>query len=83
MVVWPMLEKNTLLNEDIPLAEGTGFLCKAGLQALSYLDGSAKPDTGWKARTLPAVQQAGKRQSNMRNLIEPAIEKLVEAVPGI
>lgn len=82
MVVWPMLEKNTLLNEDIPLTEGTGVLCKAGLEALSYLDGSAKPDSGWKARTLPLVQQAGKRQANMRNLTESAIEKLVEAVPG-
>ncbi|MCU1294675.1 MAG: Beta-hexosaminidase [Bryobacterales bacterium] len=77
--VRPMIEKNSLLNEDLPLADDAAVLCKAGQQALSYLDGTSKPESGWKEQTLQAVLRAGQRQANMRNLIAPAIQKLVQA----
>ena len=82
MLVRTMLEENSLLNEDLVLAEGTGVLCKAGLEALAYIERSAKPASGWKARAMQAVQEAGKRHANMRNLMEPGVEKLVQAAPG-
>ncbi len=78
--VRPMLEKNSLLNEDLPLADSEAALSKAGLEALAYFDGTSKPDSNWKQDTLAAVKRAGQRQANMRNLTAPAIQKLVEAV---
>ena len=59
--VRPMLEGNSLLNEDLPLADAAAVLCKVGQEALSYLGGSASPSAGWKGQSLTAVEGAYKR----------------------
>lgn len=84
VAVRPMLQTNSLLTEDIPVADQLADLCKIGEQALSYVDGSAaaKPAPGWKQQAEAAVQKDSARQADMLIQIAPGIEKLVEAVPG-
>lgn len=82
--VRPMLETNSLLNEDIPVADQLVNLCQTGEQALSYLDQSTTVTAApvWKQQAEASVQKDSARQADMLIQIAPGIEKLVEAVPG-
>jgi len=77
--VRPMLESNSLLVEDLPVADALAMLCKAGDEALRYA-GAAPPD-GWKPRTLAALKEAGAHHANLLIAIAPAVQKLVDAAP--
>ena len=74
-----MLEGNSLLTEDLPVADALAVLCEAGDEALRYA-GAAPPD-GWKTRTLAALKEAGGHRANLLIAIALAVQKLVAAAP--
>ena len=84
MNVKPMLTANSLLTENLPVADAIIALCRAGQEALSYLDaGATSPASAdWKQRNASAVQDAAQRQGDILIQIAPAIQKLVDAVPA-
>lgn len=75
----PQLENNSLLTEDLPLAEGLAALCKTGDEALS--DASSAAPTDWKLRAAAAIKDSNAHHAGLLIAIAPAIQKLVEAVP--
>lgn len=77
--VRPMLLANSLLTEDLPVADEVAALCRAGTEALSYRTAAVPPD--WKPRALAAVKDASKHYAGLLIPIAPAIQKLVDAVP--
>jgi hexosaminidase len=82
--VRPMLQTNSLLMEDLEAADALAVLCRAGLDALSYLDASAtksaSPD--WKSQTLASIDAASARKGDLLIMIAPGIRKLVDGVPA-
>ncbi len=78
--VRPTLLSNSLLMEDIPVADSLARLCQAGQDALSSLTSGRPPTSDWKGSNTTAVAQAAKPQANMLIQIAPAIQKLVDAV---
>ena len=79
--VRPMLEGNSILTENLPVADALAVLCKTGEEALDYLDGTkqrANPD--WKQRSLSVVEGAGKRHGDILLPIAPGIAALIQAV---
>ena len=74
-----MLENNSLLTEDLPLADGLAALCKTGDEALS--DASSAAPTDWKLRAAAAIKDSNAHHAGLLIAIAPAIQKLVEAVP--
>jgi len=78
--VHTMLETNSLLLEDVPVADALTVICKAGIEALSFA--SAPPPTGWKERTTAALKEANAHHAAMLIAIEPGVQKLVDAVPN-
>jgi hexosaminidase len=75
----PLLETHSLLAEDLPVADSIGAISKAGDEALRYESGGAPQD--WKQRTNAALKDANAHHAAMLIAIEPAIQKLVDAVP--
>ncbi len=78
----PVLQRESILNEDVPVADAVLTLCKAGQAAVDRLDGTTPGSADWKQRTRDAVKLASARQANMLIQIAPAIQKLVDAAPG-
>jgi hexosaminidase len=78
--VRPALQNNSLLMEDIPVADSLVTLCQAGEEALSALNSQRQPNSDWKQRNLAVIGDASKPKANMLIQIAPAIQKLVEAV---
>ncbi len=83
MKVRAMGQTNSLLVEDIPVADGLEMLCRTGIESLSYLEGNAKPGGSWKEHAKTSVGQvAYKRIGDLILPIAPAVAKLVDAVPN-
>ncbi len=81
--VRPMLQLNSLLNENLPAADAISTLCDAGQQALGYLDSGNAPSADWKQRTLAVVNKyVDTRVGDLLIQIAPGVQKLVEAVPS-
>jgi len=82
--VRPMLQTNSLLTENIEAADALAALCRAGQDALSYLDaGAANSATAdWRQRTQTSVAGAAKRKGDLLVMIAPGVQKLVDAVPA-
>ncbi|HZS56504.1 MAG TPA: family 20 glycosylhydrolase [Bryobacteraceae bacterium] len=82
--VRPMLETNSLLNENLPVADAVIAVCEAGLDAIATLDPAtqaANPrDAAWKQRTQAAVNDAATRKGDILVQIAPGVAKLVDAV---
>jgi hexosaminidase len=78
--VRPTLESNSLLLENISIADSLVRLCQAGQEAFSSLSSQKAATSDWKQRNLAAIGDATKPQANMLIQIAPAIQKLVEAV---
>jgi len=74
--VRPTLESNSLLTEDLPVAESLIAMCRIGDEALS----NAKA-ADWKQRTLAAFKDANAHHASLLIAIGPAVQKLVEGVP--
>ncbi len=78
--VRPTLQTNSLLIEEIPVADSLARLCQAGQEALSSLSSHTTANSDWKQRSLVAIDDAAKPKADMLIQIAPAIQKLVEAV---
>jgi hexosaminidase len=74
----PLLESNSLLTEDLPVADGLTALCKVGDEALTY-SGTAPP-ADWKQRAPAALKEANAHHASLLIAIGPAIQKLVDGV---
>jgi len=81
--VRPMLQANSLLTEDVPVADSLASLCEIAQRALDYLDRgpSDKAAENWKQQALRDVQKDSMAQADMLIQIAPGVQKLVEAVP--
>jgi hexosaminidase len=77
--VRPTLESNSLLTEDVPVADGLATLCRAGDEALTYASTAAPAD--WKQRTVAVLKDVNAHHASLLIAIGPAIQKLVDAVP--
>jgi hexosaminidase len=79
--VRPMLENESVLTQELPLAAAVAELCRTGEEALSYLDGAKPPPADWKkqanAEIKPIVNQ---RFGDLLIQIGPGVQKLVAAV---
>jgi hexosaminidase len=81
--VRPILQGNSLLNENLPVADGIAALCDAGQQALGYLDSGNSPPAAWKQEALAKVNAyVDTRVGDLLIQIAPGVQKLVEAVPA-
>ena len=81
--VRPMLENQSMLTENLPVADGVGKLCQAGQEALTYLDGPNGAPAGWKKEASASIEPVvNKRIGDLLIQIAPGVQKLVEAVPG-
>jgi hexosaminidase len=82
-MVRPILQSNSLLNDDVAMDDALMKLCRAGQEALSYLDGTgtSTASADWKQRNTSAVQEAAQRQGDILIQIASAVQKLVDAVP--
>ena len=74
-----MLETNSMLVEDLPVADSLTVLCRTGTEALNYA--TTAPPAGWKQQTVPTLKEATAHHGAMLIAIAPAIQKLVDAVP--
>jgi hexosaminidase len=75
----PLLESNSLLTEDLPLADGLAAMCKVGDEALTYA--TAKAPADWKQHSNAVLKEANTHHAGLLIAIAPAIQKLVDAVP--
>ncbi len=75
----PMLETNSLLREDLPVADSLTTLCKTGTEALTYA--TTAPPSDWKQQATAAMKDATAHHAAMLIAIASAIQKLVDAVP--
>jgi hexosaminidase len=83
-LVRPMLQSNTMLTENVPVADAVDSLCSVGGDAFSYLDatGTATIPPDWKSQSAAKIQDASQRKGDLLVQIAPAIQKLVDAVPA-
>ncbi len=86
--VRPILESNSLLTENLTVADALAILCRIGQESLSYLDASTgaptvRATTDWKQQSLNLVNEAGKPKGDILIRIAPGIQKLVEAVQTV
>jgi hexosaminidase len=75
----PVLEKNALLKEIVPISQNLQTCAAAGLQAIEYLNHGGAAPAGWRNQQLAMLKQAEKPQAELLNMIAPTIEKLVAA----
>jgi len=81
--VRPMLTSQSVLTENLPVADGIETLCVAGQEALKYLSGSAQPPADWKKKTKAKIEPfVDKSFGDLLIQIAPGVKKLVAAVPG-
>jgi hexosaminidase len=80
--VRPMLENQSLLRENLPLADGVEKLCVVGQAALAYLDGIDATSLDWKKQAKAKIEPANKRIGDLLIQIGPGVQKLVDAVPA-
>jgi hexosaminidase len=73
----PLLESNSLLTEDLPLAEGLKTWCRVAGEALTYADTPAPAD--WKSQTAAVLKDANAHHAGLLIAIGPAVQKLVDA----
>jgi hexosaminidase len=79
----PVLQSNSLLMEDLPVADAVAILCDSGQQALGYLGSGNAPAADWKQSTLAKVNPyVDTRVGDLLVQIAPGVQKLVEAVPS-
>jgi len=79
MKLHPLLEKSSLLHEDVAISQNLAMLGAAGLQALDYLDkGQPEPEL-WKTQQMAIVDQSKKPVAGLLLQVTPSVEELVEA----
>jgi hexosaminidase len=81
--VKPMLTHQSLLTENVPVAEGVETLAEVAQEALGYLNGSTRPPPDWKKNAKAKIEPyVDKRFGDLLIQIAPGVHKLVEAVPA-
>jgi hexosaminidase len=81
--VKPMLTNQSVLTENLPVAEGVEMLSQVGQEALKYLSGASKPPADWKKNANAKIEPyVDKRFGDLLIQIAPSVKKLVAAVPG-
>lgn len=79
--VQPLLQNNSLLRENISVADAIRVLCDVGQQAFSYLDKGNSATPEWKQQTLNKVNEyVDTRVGDVLIQIAPGVQKLVAAV---
>ncbi|MBV9084198.1 MAG: family 20 glycosylhydrolase [Acidobacteriaceae bacterium] len=81
--VRPTLQANSLLNEDVSVADTVLRLCKSGQDAIAHLESNTGVDAKVKQDTLAAIQlaeEAEQPQADMLIAIAPGVQRLVEAL---
>jgi hexosaminidase len=80
----PIFENNSLLTENLPVADSMAALCQVGVEALLSLDPATQAtnvrDAAWKERATAAAKEGATRKGDVLIAIAPAIAKLVDAV---
>lgn len=71
--------QNGLLKEIIPISQSLQAVATAGLQALDYLSKAGRVPSTWRDQQLVMLNQAGKPQAELLNMIAPSVQKLVTA----
>jgi hexosaminidase len=71
VAIRPLLRSNSLLNEDLPIADQVVMLCKFGQDAITHLDGN---------QPMKRPDFKSDPQAEMLIQIAPAIQKLIGAV---
>jgi hexosaminidase len=75
----PLLEREALLREAVPLAEEASALAGAGLEALGFLEqGVPAPESWWTARA-PLLEREKRPATGLEVAYRPAIRRLMEA----
>jgi hexosaminidase len=75
----PILQRNALLKEIVPLSQSLQTVAAAGLQALDYLGEGGRAPANWREQQLTMLKQASKPQAELMNMVVPAVERLVTA----
>ncbi len=87
LVVWqdndqrlkPLLERNPLLQEAVPLSRNLSAVAATGLEALRYLTAGGRAPAAWRDQQLAFLKEAQRPQAELLNTIAPSVQKLVEA----
>jgi hexosaminidase len=74
----PLLERSSLLQEDIQLSQNLSAAGAAGLEALEYIDKSQSVPDSWKAQQLAMLDEAGKRSADMLLMVVAPVRQLVD-----
>jgi hexosaminidase len=78
----PLLERNELLRETVPLAGEASALAAAGLEALGFLEqGVAAPESWWTARA-PLLEREKRPATGLEVAYRPSIRRLMQAAAG-
>ena len=78
----PLLQRSSLLQEDIPVSQNLAMIGAAGLQALDYLDkGLAEPEL-WKTQQMAVIEQAKKPAVGLLLVVVAPVQQLVQAGSG-
>jgi len=80
IAIRPLLQRESLLTEDLPVAGALTAQCQLGDDALTYL-ASAAP-AGWKMRATASLKDASTHYASLLIAIAPAIQNLIDAVPA-
>jgi hexosaminidase len=75
----PVLKGNLLVQELVPISQSLASVAATGLQALDYLNAGGHAPAAWREQQLAMLQQAGKAQAELLNMIVPSVQKLIAA----
>jgi len=78
----PLLQRSSLLQENIAVSQNLAMIGAAGLQALDYLDqGIPEPDL-WKTQQLSVIEQAKKPSLGLLLVVVGPVQQLVQGASG-
>jgi hexosaminidase len=76
----PILQRNPLSKEIVPLSQTLKAVAETGLKTLDYLNSNLRPPPGWREQKLTMLKQAQQPQAELLDMIVPSVQKMVEAV---
>ena len=71
-----------LLKEIVPLSQDLSAVATTGLQAVDYIDRAERPPNAWAEQQFVLLDQAQKPKAQLLLMVEPSVQKLVEASSG-
>jgi hexosaminidase len=78
--VRPMLENESLLTENLPLADAVAKLCAVGQEAFTYVDAPTLAPADWRKQANLTIKPiVNQRFGDLLIQIGPGIQKLVDA----